>query len=112
MEYSVITWRQSKKYDILCVFLLKPLALYLAVGTEIRKVKLSNLELKSNDTNHDKKGIPLVVTHHSLLEYPSAIYLFICLFIYLFIFYLFNVGNENIQLKVYSKNRFFLKRKC
>ena len=34
------------------------------------------------------------------------------LFIYLFIFYLFNVGNKNIQLKVYRKNSFFIKRKC
>ena len=33
-------------------------------------------------------------------------------FIYLFIFYLFNVGNKNIQLKVYRKNSFFIKRKC
>ena len=96
IEYSVITWRQSKKYDLLCVFLLKPLALYLAIGTEIRKVKLSNLELKSNDTNHDMKGIPLFVTQHPLLEYPRAIYLFICLFIYLFSIYL------TLAMKIYN----------
>ena len=29
----------------------------------------------------------------------------------LFIFYLFNVGNKNIQLKVYLRNSFFIKRK-
>ena len=32
------------------------------------------------------------------------------LFIY-FIFYLFNFGNKNIQLKVYRKNSFSIKRK-
>ena len=34
------------------------------------------------------------------------------LFLFYFIFYLFNVGNKNIQLKVYRKNSFFIKRKC
>ena len=33
------------------------------------------------------------------------------LFIY-FIFYLFNFGNKNIQLKAYRKNSFSIKRKC
>ena len=33
------------------------------------------------------------------------------LFIYLFIFYLFNVGNKNIQSKVYRRNSFSIKRK-
>ena len=32
-------------------------------------------------------------------------------FIY-FIFYLFNVGNKNIQLKLYRRNSFSIKRKC
>ena len=33
------------------------------------------------------------------------------IFIYLFIFYLFNVGNENIQLNLYRKNSFSI-TKC
>ena len=33
------------------------------------------------------------------------------LFFILSIFYLFNVGNKNIQLKVYLRNSFFIKRK-
>ena len=33
------------------------------------------------------------------------------LYFILFIFYLFNVGNKNIQLKVYLRNSFFIKRK-
>ena len=44
-------------------------------------------------------------------------FLFACLechyFIYLFfIFYLFNAGNKNIQLKVYRRNSFSIKRIC
>ena len=40
--------------------------------------------------------------------------MFLVKFIYLFyfIFCLFNVGNKNIQLKVYRRNSFSIKRKC
>ena len=33
------------------------------------------------------------------------------LYFILFIFYLFNVSNKNIQLKVYLRHSFFIKRK-
>ena len=42
-------------------------------SSEMNKVKFSNLRLKSNDKNHNIKGIPLVVTYHSLLKSFSAI---------------------------------------
>ena len=43
------------------------------ISSELRKVKFSNLRLKSNDKNHHMKGIPLVVTCHPLFKSLSAI---------------------------------------
>ena len=43
------------------------------INSEMSKVKFSNLRLKSNDKNHNRKGIPLVVTYHPLLKSLSAI---------------------------------------
>ena len=43
------------------------------ISSETNKVKFSNLSLQSNDKNHNKKGIPLVVTYHPLLKSLSAI---------------------------------------
>ena len=43
------------------------------VSCEMRKVKFSNLRRKSNDKNHNMKGMPLVVTYHPLLKSLSAI---------------------------------------
>ena len=38
------------------------------IRPEMRKVKFSNLRLKSNGKNHNMKGKPLVVTYHHLLK--------------------------------------------
>ena len=43
------------------------------ISSEISKVKFSNLRLKSDDENHNMKGIPLVVTYDTLLKSLSAI---------------------------------------
>ena len=43
------------------------------INSEMSNVKFSNLTLKSNDKNHNMKGIPLVVTYHRLLKSLSAI---------------------------------------
>ena len=43
------------------------------INSDMRKVKFSNLRLKSNDKNHTMKGIPSVVTYHLLLKSLSAI---------------------------------------
>ena len=43
------------------------------INSEMSKVMFSNLRLKSNDKNHNRKGIPLVVTYHPLLKSLSAI---------------------------------------
>ena len=43
------------------------------ISSELRKVKFSNLRLKSNDKNHHMKGIPLVVTCHPLFKSLSGI---------------------------------------
>ena len=43
------------------------------ISSEMNKVKFFNLRLKSNDKNHNMKGIPLVVTYHPLLKFLSAI---------------------------------------
>ena len=43
------------------------------ITSEMSKVKFYNLRLKSNDKNHNMKGIPLVVTYHPLLKSLSAI---------------------------------------
>ena len=42
-------------------------------SSEMSKVKFSNFKLKSNDKNHNMKGILLVVTCHPLLKSLSAI---------------------------------------
>ena len=39
----------------------------------MRKLKFSNLRLKSNDKNHNMKGTPLVVTYHPLRKSLSTI---------------------------------------
>ena len=46
------------------------------------------------------------------LEIPLSPFFLSFLFIYLYIFYLFNVGNKNMQLKLYRKYSFFIRRKC
>ena len=46
------------------------------------------------------------------LEIPLSPFFLSYLFIYLYIFYLFNVGNKNMQLKLYRKYSFFIRRKC
>ena len=38
------------------------------INSEISKVKFSNLRLKSNDKNDNRKGIPLVATYHPFSE--------------------------------------------
>ena len=43
------------------------------ISSEMNKVSFSNLRLKSNDKNHNVKGIPLVVTYYPLLKCLSAI---------------------------------------
>ena len=43
------------------------------IRCEMNKVKFSNLRPKSNDKNHNMKGIPLVVTYHPLLKSLSGI---------------------------------------
>ena len=43
------------------------------VSSEMKKVKFSSLRLKSNDKNHNIKGIPYVVTYHPLLKSLRAI---------------------------------------
>ena len=47
----------------------------------------------------------------SFVHQDLDIFRFQNLFIY-FIFYLFNIGNKNTQLKVYRRNSFSIKRKC
>ena len=42
------------------------------IRCEMNKVKFSNLRPKSNDKNHNMKGIPLVVTYHPLLKSQSG----------------------------------------
>ena len=37
------------------------------IRCEMNKVKFSNLRPKSNDKNHNMKGIPLVVTYHIMI---------------------------------------------
>ena len=43
------------------------------INSEMRKVKFSNLRLKSHDKKHDVKGIQLAVTDHPLLKSLSTI---------------------------------------
>ena len=43
------------------------------INSEMSKVKFSNLRLKSNDNNHNRKEILLFVTYHPLLKSLSAI---------------------------------------
>ena len=43
------------------------------ISSEMKKVKFSSLRLKSNDKNHNIKGIPYVVTYHPLLKSLRAI---------------------------------------
>ena len=43
------------------------------ISSKIRKVKFSNLRIKSNDKNENMNGIILVVTYHPLLESFSTI---------------------------------------
>ena len=47
---------------------------------EMRKVKFSNLRLKSSDKNRDIKGIALVPTYHSLLKSLNAFLIRILVF--------------------------------
>ena len=39
----------------------------------MRKAKFSNLRFKSNDKNHNMKGMPLVVMYHPLLKPLSVV---------------------------------------
>ena len=43
------------------------------INSEMRKVKFPKLRLKSNDKNHNKKEIPLIVLYHPLLKSLKAI---------------------------------------
>ena len=43
------------------------------INSEISKVKFSNLRLKSNDKNHNMKGIVLVLTYCPMLKSLSAV---------------------------------------
>ena len=43
------------------------------ISSEMGKVMFSNLKLKSNDKNHNMKGITLAVTYHPLLKSLSAL---------------------------------------
>ena len=43
------------------------------ISSGMSKEKFSNLRLKSNDKNHNMKGMSLVVAYHSLLKSLSAI---------------------------------------
>ena len=43
------------------------------INSEMSKVKFSNLRLKGNDKNHNRKEILLVVMYHPLLKSLSAI---------------------------------------
>ena len=51
------------------------------ISSEMRKVKFLNLRLKSNNTNQNMKGIPLVVTYYLLLKTVSAIRIGILVFV-------------------------------
>ena len=51
------------------------------ISSEMRKVKFFILRLKSNDTNHNMKGIPLVVAYYLLLKTVSAILIGILVFV-------------------------------
>ena len=42
------------------------------IRSKMNKVKFSILRLKSNDKNHNMKGIPLVVAYHPLLKSLSG----------------------------------------